>query len=249
MAPYYWETDAYTSAGDGSMPYAQWLAQFRTQWHQGEHVSLIGQTGSGKTFVGSDILNIRDYVAVLAIKPQDDTLLRFTRRQPKYTRVTRWPVDYNVNRALLHFKPKNLADPLQAERVSQVLDGIYHSGGWCLFLDDLAYIINTLGQRRKVVDLMNVGRSHGISVVSALQQPTSISAGVPSEMKKQVKHLLIWKYTGKSEIEACADLMGMSRSDLERLMASLRYFDNGTDRYTDFIHYRRGYDPQIVRVS
>lgn len=229
-------------------PYAAWLAQFRSVWHQGEHVALIGQTGSGKTYVASDILDIRDYVAVLAIKPRDDTLDRFKRRIPRYKRVTKWPPDFSINRALFHVKPEFLGDPQQGGRVAAVLNGAYKSGGWTLFLDDLAYVVNSLKLRAVVVDLMNVGRSNGNTLVGVLQQPTSISASVPSEMKKQTTHILVWKYTGKSEIEACADIMGMDKRELETLMSSLRYHDNGSQRYSDFIHYHRGYGPQIVRV-
>jgi hypothetical protein len=67
-------------------------------------------------------------------------------------------------------------------------------------------------------------------------------------MKKQTKHLLIWKVTGKPDIVACADLCGVDYSDMKKLMSNLQFHDGPTDRYTDFLWVRRGFEPVIVRV-
>jgi hypothetical protein len=254
---YYWE-DALSAAvlpttGHGNvppsdLPYHVWLAQFGSVWRQGEHVALIGGTGSGKTHVSADLLDFRSYVCCLSIKPHDDTLTRFQKRAPKYVVVKNWPPNVQINRCIFKCKPTKLGDRAQAGRVREVLNGIHLSEGWTALLDDVAYIVNTLGLRREVVDLYNVGRSSGITLVGALQQPTSVTANAPSEIKKQTKHLLLWKFVGKPDIVACADLCGINYGDMKKLMSSLQFHDGPTDRYTDFIWARRGYDPVIVRV-
>lgn len=226
--------------------YTAWRAWFSGVWQQGEHVALIGPTGSGKTFVASDILPIRTYVIALSIKPHDDTLARFSRAD--YKRVRAWPVDYDVNRALFVAKPSRLGDRAQAGRVYALLNGVSKSTGWTVFLDDVAYLVNTLKLRQPVVEFLNVGRSSGITTVAALQQPTSVSANVPSELKKQVQHVLAWRMTGDDEIEATGRIMGVKRQLIHDMMGRLRYYDAGHNRYTDFIYYRRGYDPWIIRV-
>ena len=253
---YYWEDDSplsnlirSVSRPPNDMLYKDWLSLFGSVWRQGEHVVLIGPTGSGKTHVSADILDFRSYVTALSIKPHDDTLNRFLRREPAYHKVKKWPPNVAINRAVFICKPTKLGDKAQSGRVRDVLDGIHKSEGWTALLDDIAYIVNRLGLRTDVVDLLNVGRSSGITIVGALQQPSSVSANVPSEMKKQTKHILLWKFSSTPDMQACADLCGINRGDMRTLMTSLQFHDGATDRYTDFIWWRRGYDPVIVRVT
>jgi hypothetical protein len=252
---YYWDnTDTGLELLDTPEPsttdmdYQQWLSTFGSVWRQGEHVALIGGTGSGKTYVSADLLDFRSFVCCLSIKPHDDTLKRFQKREPRYVTVKTWPPNVQINRCIFKCKPTKLGDRAQAGRVREVLDGIHKAEGWTALLDDVAYIVNTLGLRREVVDLYNVGRSSGITLVGALQQPTSVTANAPSEIKKQTKHTLLWKFTSTPDIQSCADLCGINRADMRRYMNALQFHDGPSDRYTDFLWVRRGYDPVVVRV-
>lgn len=248
---YYWEGPpmrAQRTDGPQELAYQEWLPEFGRVWRQGEHMALIGPTGSGKTHVSADVLDFRSFVVALSIKPHDDTLARFLKREPKYIKVKDWPPNVQINRCVFQCKPTKLGDKAQSGRVKVVLDGVHKAEGWTILLDDIGYVVNRLGLRTDVVDLLNVGRSSGITIVGALQQPTSVSANVPSEMKKQTKHTLLWKYTSTPDMQACADLCGINRADMRTLMTSLEFHDGPTDRYSDFLWSRRGYDPVIVRV-
>jgi hypothetical protein len=226
------------------LPYAEWRAGFARVWRQGEHVALLGPTGSGKTYTARDVLAIRQYVIVLAVKREDDTLTHFTRGEPKYKKTSKWPVNYDVNRALISLPPESLSDAGQALKVYNVLNGVFKGGGWCIFLDDTGYISSHLKLKRQIAELLNVGRSSGISVVSAATQPSSAYAGVPSETLRQVRHVLIWKFEDDESIEACAHICGMPKRRMHELMDELIMYADGS---TDFVAYRRGAGAVIVR--
>lgn len=226
------------------LTYRDWLAQMANQWRQGEHVALLGMTGSGKTYTARDLLRIRGYVVVLAVKKQDDTLQLFTKGDPPYKLTKRWPVNYDVTHAVLALPPENLADTSQAYKVYRVLDDVFRNGGWCILLDDTGYITGYLRLRRQVTQLLNTGRSHGISVVTAATQPTSVAANIPSETLRQVRHILMWRYASRRDIDALADITGLDKSDIRAAMARLTIYP---DASTDFLVYHIGRGLTIVR--
>lgn len=226
------------------LSYAVWRNQFASTWQQGEHVALIGQTGSGKTYTAHDVLGIRDYVIALAVKREDDTLRYFTRDEPKYKRTTKWPVNYDVNRAVIVLKPESLADRSQTLKVYQVLNDIFQAGGWTVYLDDTGYLTGTLGLKRQITVLLNQGRSLGISVVTAATQPTSVAANIPSETIRQVRHILMWKFQDEASIKTLGGMIGVNWRYLQDCMAELLVYP---DSSTDFLAYRRGYGLVLVR--
>src|SRR5947209_3764349 len=100
------------SPSPSEQTFEDWYNDFKSEWHQGEHVAIIGQTGTGKTTVAHKILDVREYVCVLAIKREDDTLERFRRGQgygrDAYTVVSKWPPDFPHKKVILWIKPKSL---------------------------------------------------------------------------------------------------------------------------------------------
>ena len=219
-------------------------AQFRGIWRQGEHVALLGPTGSGKTYTARELCAIRDYVIVLAVKREDDTLDLFSKSEPRYRRTKKWPVDYNVNRAVLSLQPDSLADTSQAMRVYTVLNDVFKAGGWCVLIDDTGYVAGYLKLRRQVTQLLNTGRSSGISVVTAATQATSVAANIPSETLRQVRHILMWRFEDSRDIEACAGITGLDKHAIGAAMRALRVY---SDSSTDYLYYRRGYGLTLVR--
>lgn len=211
------------------LSFLDWLAEFRHVWKQGEHVAIIGQTGSGKTTVARDVLRIRTYVIVLAVKRKDDTLATFPRAG--YKTVKKWPIDWHINRALLTLPPESLKDTEQSTKVYAVLNGAYKSGNWCIFIDDTGYVTGILGLKRQVATLLSQGRSNGNSIVTAMTQPSSVAQGVPSEVLRQVRHVLFYHYEDKRDIEAIARITGLDNDTVSDL--SYRLGEH------DFLAYRR----------
>lgn len=232
----------YTQEQD--VPYTEWRRAFGMSWQQGEHMILVGPTGSGKTHTARDLMSIRDYAVVLAVKKHDDVLQAFTKSSPRYVRRKEWPPEYSDKRVLYNFPPTSLADKAQAGKVYMVMNGVQHAGAWAIFLDDTGYITGTLGLRRPLVVLMNQGRSHGISVVTAATQASSVSANIPSETLRQVRHVLMWRFEAVQDIEACARMTGLDKKRLIAAFDTLRVFGDGS---SDFLAYHRGSGLYIVR--
>lgn len=221
----------------------EWLTEFSYNWYQGEHVVILGPTGTGKTHFAQPIVDIREYVCVLALKPRDETLERFRDGHKygyeQYKIIKRWPPDYGDNRVIYWEKPEGL-DTLreQAERVHAALNTMYREGGWTIFIDEAGYLAGTLGLGRAVGVLLNQGRSSRISVVLCVTRPTSVIARVPKEAFSQPRHKIIFKYENRDELKAAAQVADMPQKDLEQYTNQLNtYFPKG---YTDFIYIGKG---------
>lgn len=198
---------------------AEYLALMQTRWRQGEHIVLCGPTGCGKTTLARDLLTIRSWVCVLAIKPHDDSLERYRKG---YRIITKWPPEYNQNRVVLWLKPKELGDfGEQRAAIVNALQQIYLAGGWCICLDDLSYMIDHMRLRNLVAAFLNQGRSNGISVVSAVQRPRR----VPLETFSQARHILAWRYDDVAEVQRVAEIAGYPTRALVELNAQLGPFD------------------------
>jgi hypothetical protein len=92
--------------------------------------------------------------------------------------------------------------------------------------------------------MLNVGRSLGLSLITAATQPTSVAANIPSETLRQVRHVLMWRFEDTRDKDACAMITGLDKRSVYAAMASLRVFD---DASTDFLYYRRGRGMVVVR--
>jgi energy-coupling factor transporter ATP-binding protein EcfA2 len=229
----------------------QWLATMKKQWIQGEHVALIGPTGTGKTSLAHPLLEIRDYVCILALKKKDETLDRFKQGPQwgfsRYKVIDYWPADYPTKRVVFWPKPKDLgAGDNQSERVYKVFNYIYIAGGWCLFIDDAGYVAGSLGLGRALGTLLNQGRSANISIMAAMTRPSSVIAQVPKEAFNQCRHVLIFRYSDEREIKTCASIAGVPFKDMVRYQEALQWrIGRGGKRYSDFLSC---YDGKVTIV-
>lgn len=198
----------------------QYIGRMRALWRQGEHVLLVGPTGAGKTTLARDLLGVRSYVVVMAIKAHDDSIEQYRRG---YKIITSWPPEYNVNRCVLWIKPRDLSDiARQRAAIRDALQSIYLAGGWCVYLDDLSFLVDHMGLRNVVTAFLNQGRSNGISVVSAVQRPRR----VPLEAFNQARHIVTWRYSDRQEAYRVAEIAGYPAPELWALMADLGPFDS-----------------------
>jgi hypothetical protein len=222
---------------------SNWLQEFRSSWNQGEHVVILGPTGTGKTYFAQPIVDIREYVCVLALKPRDETLERFMEGYKygyeRYKIIRKFPPEYGDNRVIYWEKPEGLDKlPEQSRRVHSALDRMYREGGWTIFIDEAGYLAGTLGLGKAVGVLLNQGRSSRISVVLCVTRPTSVIARVPKEAFSQPRHKLIFKYENADELKAAAQVADMSVRELQGYQERLEtYHPKG---YSDFLYVGKG---------
>lgn len=216
----------------------EWLAAFKQNWRQGEHVLILGPTGTGKTTIALSVLSVRDYVCVIAVKRKDETLDLF--KKQRYKVIEKWPPDYTSHKVIFWKRPKSLTDDLltQARAIHGALSQMYLSGGWCIYLDEAGYIAGTLGLGRDIGVLLNQGRSAYLSIVVTMTRPSSVVARVPKEALNQPRHKLIFRYVDEVEIKACAGIIGMNWRKMLDIQQSLGKHD--------FV-YLREQDAVIVR--
>jgi|SRR5271157_1513273 len=209
---------------NNKLQFQKFLDYFRKEWKQGQHVAIVGPTGRGKTTLASYLLDIRDYVVVLAVKRDDDTLYHFRKRG--YKTIKKWPPSSGVTKIVYWVRPKSIDHiDLQASRIHEALDEFYMQGGWCVYIDEVGYVSGHLKQSRPIGVLLNQGRSSNLSIVCSMTRPRSTVASIPVETLSQCRHLFFFKYKDIREIETCAEIAGISKKDMIYLMNSMSEFD------------------------
>lgn len=191
-----------------------------TEWQQGEHVTLIGPTGRGKTTMALALLPLRDFTVIIGTKPRDadETLNRLIWRRnwrrplegpgpDDYLRVRRWPGPpaEHAPRQVVWPRFRTMADvPHQREVVQATLRGVFAAGSWCVFADDVNHLIDSCKVDEELKMLWRMGRSTGVSLVTALQRPRH----APLEAYDQATHLFIWRDNDDENVKRLGDLGG-----------------------------------------
>lgn len=166
------------------------------RWNRGEHVTIVGPTGAGKTWLMTAILEKHPDVAVLNLKPNDETLMDRL-PEPRWTYVPHWPPPQiysdRPNWVVLKPKQRKLGEntPHQTRVVRYLFQRIYDGppgaqeherGGWTIAIPDLSLVLDDLkdGDRHKQTPaeqlrtLYKHGRGMRISIVADAQTPAHL---------------------------------------------------------------------------
>jgi energy-coupling factor transporter ATP-binding protein EcfA2 len=205
----------------------EWYTWFRGEWKQGEHIAVAGPTGCGKTTLIGYLLQIRDYVVIVAVKSHDDIIETF-REKFDYRVVSRGrdiipslPL-YPEERVILSLPASSLGkDQYQTLTIRKALNDLVRAKGWTIFLDDLGRITGKLNLQTEVTTLLSEGRSSYVSTVLAMTQAKSTSARVPTESFRQCQHTILFGYLDVTSQNTCADLAGITRRQMTELIPRL----------------------------
>jgi hypothetical protein len=202
--------------------YDQFLSSF--EWRQHEHIGMIGPTGGGKTTLALQLIDQRDYVTVLGTKPQDPVLDSLKHRsQGKFRFMKEWK-DYDpalVPRRLLWPPAKDLYSMQKQQRAFRsALHGIYHQGGWCIYVDELWYVIHHLKLELEVRTFLQQARALNISLLALTQRP----AFVPLELYDQSTHLFFWGDNDKRNLDRISGISYQNANIVRDLVSQLDEF-------------------------
>lgn len=187
-------------------------------WVPGEHVALIGPTGQGKTTLLTALIPKRKYVTVFATKPRDDSMMRIAKQG--YTIFRRWKtisVKDSPRRILWPDAKKLGSQKLQVAVFSDALERIYREGGWTVVIDELWYVVNTLGLGNYVKLYLLQARSLGISMLMASQRP----AFIPLEVYDQSTHLFFFRDNDEANLNRLSGISYRSADLIRSIISNL----------------------------
>lgn len=206
---------------DELAPRLEWseFVDYVFDWKQSQHVALIGPTDSGKTTLALAILPLRQYISVLATKPKDSTLSAFGKSNG-FKRYEQWPdLDAALSpRRLVWPDARSLYSAIEQRRQFQrAMQQIYSEGGWCVYIDELWFIIHHLKLELEVRTYLQQARSNNISLVVATQRP----AYVPLEVYDQSQHLFFWRDNDERNLSRISGISWLNANYVRALVATL----------------------------
>lgn len=211
----------------------EFLKEFKTAWHVGQHVTLVGTTGDGKTVLAQSLCELRHWCIVLGTKAKDQELENFPK---SFKRVKNWPPDFHLHHILYWKKPKELGNfQEQRESIYEVLVDVYMRGGYTLYMDDVFYISKTLRMNNVLQMLYTQVRSQDVSLLGSIQRPS----WVPLEVINQSTHVLIFGLRDEDDVLRVAREQGVNSLILREAVKKLKIHE--------FVWLRTKSMPVIVR--
>lgn len=197
----------------------EFLSRFR--WKQGEHITLLGPTGQGKTTLAMELLPRREYVTLFECKAKDKTIDKLIKTEG-YIKSEDWPPPTWAKRIILWPSTKSSSYRLEQQRVfHEALSDIYTAGGWCVYLDELRYICDTLKLAPYVENLWQQGRSLGISIIGGNQRPRF----VPLNAYDQATHLFVWNFNDRENAKRLSEIVGINEKEIAAVVRGLPKYD------------------------
>jgi len=92
----------------------------------------------------------------------------------------------------------------QREAVLEVLESVWETGSWAIYLDEVRYMADKLGLATELEQLLLQGRALGISLVGATQRP----AWIPLEFYSEAHHLFFWRSNDKRNRARLSEIGG-----------------------------------------
>ena len=219
-------------------PWAEVVYDFMRVWDQGQHVSCIGPNGGGKSSVCRAIIEERirlrhSRFCMLHTKRKDRLFERFLREG--WHQYARWPPDWEGRESgkVIIRPPYGRASDISARKrvIIATIDAIIKETSWGLYVDEAAYLVETLGLRILLDELWNSARAADITVVAGSQRASWINRAMLSEQQ----WLIGFKLTDRDDRLRLAEVMG--NRELEPVLDSLKphEFVVGRTRVNEYV--------------
>lgn len=152
------------------------------------------------------MLHLRSYVVIVATKPKDPTLEALQRNG--WTRIEKWPPPKGARKVLLW--PKFKAPEYEAGQVKPITDAmaaIFEDGGWCVYFDEIMYIVDDLKLKHWPLRMWRQGSTLGITVVAGTQRPVD----VPLDMYSAPTYLVFFRTNDRRDLDRLVNIGGADR--------------------------------------
>jgi hypothetical protein len=186
-------------------------------WKQGQHALSVGASGTGKSTVAGEFLPRRKQVVVCVSKGMDeifegpyykDYKVIQTWNPRKEERVMLWPANQKTLKETKVHKTKIF---------QEMFDNILLvRGNWCIDIDEEHYMCETLGLKGEITDMLEQGRSAGISLWNNTQRP----AGIPLATYVNTHHAFLFQSQEEYDVDRLAR-MANKHTNAKEMKANL----------------------------
>ena len=202
------------------MPWPKFVSGWPNEFRQGQHVTIIGPTECGKTLLSQELVKPRSRVVACGVKHVDESMHQLLKGE--WVRVNRWQDrPRSCQRVLVWPKEADIdkVEGVHREVFTRLLADIYKRGGWCIWTDELRYMTDIIGLRKRYQLMYIAARSNHISLVSAAQRPSH----VPLEAYSQAAHLILFRTGDERDLARVGGLNGISAKQVSATVATLPF--------------------------
>lgn len=207
------------------------------EFQQGDHVAVIGPTGSGKTHIAFEVADIRAYVILVALKPQDPLIedarkkgyylipgnkleIEYVDGRPLHPKVIYWPRLSQVSQRRLPAEALLSAEKeLHKQLVRGAIGYVRKNKRWTLILDEGTWVCRDLNLQRDVDSALMHFRSLEASVIILGQRPSWMGRYVLSSPT----HLFLFSTNDANDRKSLGEISGVDTRLVQDIVGSLDF--------------------------
>lgn len=206
---------------DTKVRFEPWERFRQRPLRQGEHILTIGTTGSGKTVLERELVKDIDWTVLLGTKNSDKELYGAF-EEVGFEIVDEFDPEPEREHSRVIFRPRLTSAGRsgvgkQTAAFAEMLDDILAAGGWHVVCDELWTLDNRLHLTTQLETFWTAGRSEGITVVGATQEPVYI----PRLAYTASTHLFFFGNPDEERIDRMAALSAGHRAEVKELLPIL----------------------------
>lgn len=222
-----------------TVPWAQFFPWFAGRYRQDQHVALIGPTQTGKTTIAREILEVRECVIAVAIKPEDKVAESFVEYgyriqeqldipsvdgpdgrpvpHPAYRRIVLWPHAERDGDG--RWRSIQQLTAYQRGVILRAINYVRRSRRWAMFTDDMNTLAEDMRLGPEMKWMLRNGASARMTLVAGGQRP----AWLPREVYSSPEHLFFLATRDGDDLDRLADIgAGIDKRELEHEISNLK---------------------------